>query len=210
MSNSTSKIKVYNNFHPYQPVKSRGNRNYVAGIRKDLYNYAIADVNTEYKSKLDTNNYLPPPPRTQNVIDPVFSLIRNTPYSSTPYKYGMTIQDGIKGIVQYQVDNSNFARGNDFALGEAVKRLNYTAEVPVVDQSTKKTIASNSPFYPYPNFGLTFDKNYRTYAHPKRYNSEGKPIIESFCDTCIKSKTSKKVQLIIVIAVVLFIIKLFI
>lgn len=210
MSNSTSKIKVYNNFYPYQPIKSRGNRNYVAGITKDLYNYAIGDVNTAYKSKLDTNHYLPPPPRKQNVIDPVYSMLRNTPYSTKPFKYGVKLQDGIEGIVQYQVDNSNFARGNQFSLGEAVKRLNYTAEVPVIEQGSKKTVVTNSPFYPYPNYALIYNKDYRTYGHPKRYNNEGQPLIEAFCDACIKSKTSKRVQLFIVIVVILFIIKLFI
>ena len=205
MSSVTSKIKVNNNFQPFQPLKSRRSKSYVEGIRKDLTNYAVGDVNSEYKSKLDTNHYLPPPPRSQNVIDPVFSLLRNTPYQSTPYKYGMTLQDGIAGVVQYQVNNANYVRGNQFALGEAVKRLNYTAEIPVVDSATKKTVVTNSPFYPYPNYALTFNKDYLTYAHPKRYEN-GQPIIEAFNN----SKTGNKLGLIIIIIVILLLAKLFI
>ena len=203
MSSVTSKIKVNNNYQPFQPLKSRRSKSYVEGLRKDLTNYAIGDVNNEYKSKLDTNHYLPPPPRSQNVIDPVFSLLKDSPYQSTPYKYGMTLQNGIAGVVQYQVNNSNFARGNQFSLGEAVKRLNYTAEIPVVDSAHKKTIVTNSPFYPYPNYALTFNKDYMTYAHPKRYQN-GQPIIEAF-----GSKTANRIGLIVIILVILFLVKLF-
>ena len=181
MSILSSKIKLLKNYDP-SPVPRSYNEPrlpYADGVRKDLLNYAIAPKDTEYKTKLDTNNYLPPPPRNQLAADPANFMISRKPYDKIYNKYFLSTQNGISGIVQAQINNANYARGNQFAANEAVKRLNYTAEFPMVQTPKKDIIITNSPYYPYPNYKLTMDRNYRTYNHPKRYVS-GEPIIELF------------------------------
>ena len=171
-------IKIYKNYRPLSiPDASSNETTHVNGVSHDLYNYAVAPNHFALKSKLDTNHYLPPPPREQ-IADPVNGYMKDTPYKRRG-RYELSTQEGIEGIVQNQINNANYVRGNQFSLSEAVKRLEYTAEYPVQNVGNKEIVISNSPFYPYPNYKLTFDKDYRTYPAPRRYVN-GKPIIETF------------------------------
>tara|TARA_B100000780_G_C21126777_1_gene457518 strand:- start:7723 stop:8313 length:591 start_codon:yes stop_codon:yes gene_type:complete len=181
MSILTSKIKTFKGYISSPVPISHGEPRiqYEDGLRGDLLSYASAPnaFQREYQTKLDTNNYLPPPPRNQLASDPVNFMARKNPYKQNV---------GIYGIIQEQINNANYVRGNQFSATEAVKRLDYTVEFPVRQTATKEIITTSSPFYPYPNYDLIYNKKYKTYAHPKRY-IDGLPIIETFSSTNIST-----------------------
>jgi len=181
MSILTSKIKLFKEYisSPVPKSYNEPRLQYEDGVRGDLLSYASAPTSSEYKTKLDTNNYLPPPPRNQLAADPVNYMARKEPYNKIYNKYFLSTQNGISGIVQGQINNANYVRGNQFSMTEAIKRLDYTVEFPVQETPSKDIVITNSPFYPYPNYELTLDNKYKTYAHPKRY-IDGLPIIEQF------------------------------
>ena len=175
-----NRIKIYKNYLPLsRPVNSTENPSSVDGLDKDLSDYANAPPYSLCNSKLATAHYLPPAPRSQLVNDPVNAFAKDTPYKVANSKYSMATQAGIEGIVQNQVNNANYVRGNEFSLAEAKKRMEYSMELPAIQTPQKNIVISNSPFYPSPNYAFTFNKDYKTYMHPKQY-VKGMPITETF------------------------------
>ena len=175
-----NQIKVYKNYIPLSaPINSSETPSYVNGVDKDLLDYANAPPLSFCNTKLVTNHFLPPAPRNQLVEDPVNAFARDTPYKIATSRYSMATQAGIEGIVQNQVNNANYVRGNQFSLAEARKRIEYSMEIPAIQTPKKNIVISNSPFYPSPNYAFTFNKDYQTYMHPKQYVN-GMPITETF------------------------------
>ena len=176
-----NQIKIYKNYVPLSaPINSTDNPSYVKGVDNDLLDYAKAPpFNNICNSKLVTNHFLPPAPRSQLVEDPVNAFAKDTPYKVATSRYSMTTQAGIEGIVQNQINNSNYVRGNEFSLAEAKKRMEYSMELPAIQTPNKNIVISNSPFYPSPNYAFTLNKDYKTYMHPKQY-VKGMPITETF------------------------------
>jgi len=205
MSILTSKIKLFKEYisSPVPKSHNEPRLQYEDGVRGDLLSYASAPTSTEYKTKLDTNNYLPPPPRNQLAADPVNYMARKKPYNEIYKKYFLSTQNGIAGIVQGQINNANYVRGNQFSMTEAIKRLDYTVEFPVQETPNKEIIITNSPFYPYPNYELTLDKKYKTYAHPKRY-IDGLPIIEPFDNNDSNKNICIGITIALVISLIIY------
>jgi len=87
------------------------------------------------------------------------------------------------------------------------------------------TVVSDSPFYPYPHYYYTKNKEYRTYPHSKHYNKNGMPeytypyntltksnvksVIENFTNTCATCSSNSKGLWIAIIVVLAIIIILF-
>lgn len=90
-------------------------------------------------------------------------------------------------------DNS---RNTEMSIGDNQMRLNTDNSIPVDEYSPEAQIpvqkkmeniilkndyyvVNNSPYYPYPGFKNTLNKEYRTYPHSKQYNLHGKPLYRS-------------------------------
>lgn len=117
---------------------------------------------------------LPPSPKDHLTNDPACTTCNK--YPNRPFKRDQCYmlfspQQNIWGPV-CNSSNANWVRGNQFAVDydyDAIhKKQDYAVEVPKFVKENP-TIVSNSPFYPFPDYGVRFDPEYKSYPYTNNY-----------------------------------------
>ena len=151
-------------------------------------NYSISP-----KNSWDDDSYcniLPSSPRNQLIEYPINKCSNNLKKkiinSNKPVcKQVYNSMQNVKSEVCNYSDNMNYARGNEFGVNYKIKyNIKKPRNIPnKLKLYKKKTeVVVDSPFYPYPNYLNTKNKNYKTYPYPKHYNKEGLPIYNKSSD----------------------------
>ncbi len=124
---------------------------------------------------------LPPSPKNNITNDP--ACINCNKYPNRPFKRGKCYmlyspQQNIWGPVCGDGgSNANWVRGNrfgvDYQYDKVFNRQDYGVNVP---RFIKKNpvIVSNSPYFPFPDYGVRFNPKYKSYPYTNNYIG-GKP-----------------------------------
>jgi len=130
------------------------------GFDKQKYNLGISPNNDWYRN----NTFMNTLPTVPDTIEPNKCVqVRNN-------------QQNITGVVCNYSENLNNKRGNQFG----VKFKNNLRKNKFILKNIKlhredKTIVTDSPFYPEPNYNYIKDNRYKTYPHSEMYK-KGMPI----------------------------------
>lgn len=145
-------------------------------------NFAIAPPHYQ-KSAPDCCTKLPPSPKDNIADNP--ACVRSACFPNRPFKRGKCYmlyspQQNIWGPVCGDGGyNANWVRGNRFGVDYQYKKVfnrpDYAVDVP---RFAKKNpvLVSDSPFYPFPDYGLRFDPKYKSYPMINPY-IRGHPTI---------------------------------
>ena len=145
-------------------------------------NYAIAPEHNKYTNKLCST--LSPSPKNNITTDPACSNHKNYPnrpfkrdecymvYSQKQNIWGPVCGDGFGS-------NGNWTRGNNFAVDYDGEKLynkpDYAVNVPNFKKKNS-LLVSDSPFYPFPDYNVRNDPEYKSYSYVDNY-IKGKPVI---------------------------------
>jgi len=144
----------------------------------------FAKAPPHYKSKYPSFcTTLPPSPKDHLTHDPACTKCNkypNRPFTRDQCYMLYSPQQNIWGPVCGDGgSNANWVRGNQFGVdyqyNKVFKRDNYAVDVP---KFTKKNpvLVSDSPFYPFPDYGVRFNPEYKSYPYVNDY-IKGKPTI---------------------------------
>ncbi len=142
----------------------------------------FAKAPPHYRSRdLDYRTTLPPSPKNNITNNP--ACVTCNKYPNRPFKRGKCYmlyspQQNIYGPVCGDGGyNANWARGNrfgvDYQYDKVFHRQDYGVDVP---RFIKKNpvIVSNSPYFPFGDYGLRFNPKYKSYPYVNNY-IKGKP-----------------------------------
>lgn len=126
---------------------------------------------------------LPPSPKDNIADNP--ACVRSACFPNRPFKRGKCYmlyspQQNIWGPVCGDGGyNANWVRGNRFGVDYQYKKVfnrpDYAIDVPKFSKKNP-VLVSDSPFYPFPDYGLRFDPKYKSYPYVTPY-IKGHPTI---------------------------------
>lgn len=152
------------------------------------------------------------------------NFVRGNQFSNDycPKDYVDNSKNNVLSIGNYELDIKGKRIQDD--VNEYTIQATKPVQIKMEDVLFKNnpTVVSDSPFYPYPNYKYTKDKEYRTYPHAKHYDENGMPIytdpynplgstqnssiIENFTNGCTNSINSRGLWIAIIVLIAIIIV----